>query len=92
MENTPFVSGHVMTQNFDSYMLPTIRDIPGRVRIFAFEKLSPDDPARSRGIGEVGMSSLAPALANAVADACGIWPEHAPSGRKSCLMPAAPAP
>lgn len=78
MENTPFVSGHVMTQNFDSYMLPTIRDIPERVGIFAFEKLSPDDPARSRGIGEVGMSSLAPALANAVADACGIWPEHAP--------------
>ncbi|MFT8710902.1 molybdopterin cofactor-binding domain-containing protein [Komagataeibacter rhaeticus] len=78
MENTPFVSGHVMTQNFDSYMLPTVRDIPGRVRIFAFEKLSPDDPARSRGVGAVGMSSLAPALANAVADACGIWPEHAP--------------
>ncbi|NHN83260.1 molybdopterin-dependent oxidoreductase [Acetobacter musti] len=78
MENIPFVSGHSQTQNFDSYMLPTIADTPETVRIFAYEELDPSDPARSRGIGEVGMSSLAPALANAVADACGTWPEHAP--------------
>jgi xanthine dehydrogenase D subunit len=68
--------GRVVTDNFDSYMMPSIADAPDRMRVFALEDL--DDEHGPRGIGELGIGSATPAIAAAIADAIGYWPAVTP--------------
>ncbi|MBP1860136.1 molybdopterin cofactor-binding domain-containing protein [Rhizobium herbae] len=73
MENGLFVTG-----NLDSYMLPGIADAPETLRVHALETLDADDPFGPRGVGELGIGAVTPAVANAVANAIGIWPVCTP--------------
>lgn len=70
--------GEYFTWNFDTYMIPSIRDAPGSMEVYAHEGLEADDAFGPRGIGELGIGAITPAVANAVADAIGHWPERAP--------------
>ena len=63
--------------NFDTYMVPTIRDVP-TMHVTALEDLDAGDPYGPRGVGELGLASITPAIANAVGDATGIRPLAAP--------------
>jgi nicotinate dehydrogenase large molybdopterin subunit len=58
--------------------MPTARDAPGRVATLALPDLDPDDAHGPRGVGELGIGAVAPAIANAVADALGSWPAACP--------------
>ena len=71
-------NGRFLTTNLDNYFMPTIRDAPERMMNFALEDLDADDPFGPRGAGEIGISSVTPAIANAVADAVGRWPAVTP--------------
>lgn len=78
MENAVLFEGQYMTENFDLYTLPGIQDAPRTMSVFALESLDRDDSFGPRGVGELGIGAVAPAIANAVADATGYWPQQAP--------------
>jgi len=77
-EDAIMEKGHFVTGNFDSYMLPGIADAPETLLVHALETLDADDPFGPRGVGELGIGAITPAIANAVANAIGIWPERTP--------------
>ncbi|MGA7325074.1 MAG: molybdopterin cofactor-binding domain-containing protein, partial [Rhodomicrobium sp.] len=77
-EHAAMQGGHYLTRNLDTYMLPTIADTPPSMVVFALEQLDDGDPFGPRGVGELGIGAVTPAIANAVADAIGSWPEHTP--------------
>ncbi len=70
--------GRYVTTNFDSYMLPSIRDAPRRMRVTALEDLDKGDPHGPRGVGEIGIGAVTPAIAAAIADAIGYHPRVTP--------------
>ena len=77
-EDAPMRDGCFVTANLDSYMLPGIADAPRTIASFALEGLDPGDPFGPRGAGELGVGAVTPAIANAVANAIGYWPETTP--------------
>lgn len=92
MENAVLHDGSYVTGNFDLYMIPSMQDAPKSLTVFALEGLEPDDTFGPRGVGELGIGAVTPAIANAVADAIGFWPERAPFDLESILdAMAAPA-
>lgn len=78
MEDAVLLEGEYLTWNLDTYMIPSIRDAPQSMEVFALEGLEADDAFGPRGVGELGIGAVTPAIANAVADAIGFWPERAP--------------
>ena len=77
--------GRFLTANLDGYMLPGIADTPATLTCFALEELDQGDPFGPRGAGELGIGAVAPAIANAVADATGFWPETTPFDSEQLL-------
>jgi CO/xanthine dehydrogenase Mo-binding subunit len=71
-------AGRGVADNFDGYMLPTIADAPPGSRVFALEDLERDDVYGPRGVGELGIGAVTPAIAAALADAVGVWPAITP--------------
>ncbi len=63
--------GTVHTPNFSTYLIPTAPDIP-EIDSTAVEIHEPTGPFGLKGVGEVAMTGPLPAVANAVADACGV--------------------
>jgi CO/xanthine dehydrogenase Mo-binding subunit len=84
-EDAPMRDGRFLTANLDSYMLPGIGDAPQTLACFALEELDQGDPFGPRGAGELGIGAVAPAIANAVADATGFWPETTPFDSEQLL-------
>lgn len=85
MENATLREGEYVTENLDTYMMPSIHDAPQSMTAFALESLEPDDRFGPRGIGELGIGAVTPAIANAVADAIGFWPQRAPINPEAIL-------
>ena len=84
-EDTLIEGGAFTSRNFDSYMVPMIADAPVNMRVFAMEELDADDPYGPRGVGELGISAVSPAIAAAVADAVGVWVAEAPFSPEKIL-------
>jgi len=68
----------VITRNLDSYLLPSIADAPLTSRMFAREDLHEGDSCGPRGVGELGMGAVTPAITTAVANAIGWLPTELP--------------
>ncbi|AZO16436.1 aldehyde oxidase [Mesorhizobium sp. M2A.F.Ca.ET.043.05.1.1] len=77
-EHAAMQDGRYVTANLDTYMMPSIADAPESVATYALENLDPGDPFGPRGAGELGIGAVTPAIANAVADATGVWPHAVP--------------
>jgi nicotinate dehydrogenase large molybdopterin subunit len=86
-ENIIMKAGVSVVDNFDGYMLPTIADAPQTSRTFALEDLDHDDAYGPRGVGELGIAAVTPAIAAAIADAVGFWPTVTPISPEH-LLPA----
>lgn len=69
-EEMLYWEGRLVTPSFSEYLMPTSMDMP-RVQTILLESRSGLGPFGSKGIGEPGMTPVAPAIANAVADAIG---------------------
>jgi CO/xanthine dehydrogenase Mo-binding subunit len=71
MEEVQLEDGRVTTLSFGDYKMPTMADIPPLDTV-----LLPSEhgvgPYNIRGIGEVPCTPVAPAIANAIEDACGV--------------------
>jgi CO/xanthine dehydrogenase Mo-binding subunit len=71
MEEIPVTEGEMKTVDFSTYLLPTALDVPDMEVIDAGGN-EPTGPYGMKGIGEMPTSGPLPAVANALADACGI--------------------
>ena len=62
--------GRIQTADLTTYIVPTAADVPNMSTI-TVQLADPDGPYGIKGAGEIGIDGPAPAVANAVADACG---------------------
>ena len=70
-EEMLYEEGRLRTPSFSEYLMPTAMDMP-KVECILLESRSGLGPYGAKGIGEPAMTAVAPAIANAVADATGV--------------------
>ena len=70
--------GIVLTPHFSSYLLPTSMDMPVEVYPVILELADPNGPYGARGVAEMPLVPLAPAVAAAIHDAVGVWVRDQP--------------
>jgi carbon-monoxide dehydrogenase large subunit len=70
-EELLFEEGRIANASFADYKIPTARDIPAAVPIVV-EKVYGSEPYGAKGVGEMAVFGIAPAIANAVARAVGV--------------------
>jgi len=77
LEDFRVEQGNIRTTNMSTYIVPTFLDTPDFVAetVDSFESTG---PFGMKGAGEIAMDGPLPAVANAVADACGVRPLHSP--------------
>lgn len=65
--------GYVQTQHFSTYLIPTVLDVPARVKSLILEYPDPLGPSGARGVAEMPYLPFTPAVIHAVRDATGVW-------------------
>ncbi len=70
-EEMLYEEGRLVTPSFSEYLMPTSMDVP-KVQPIILESRSGIGPFGAKGIGEPALTPVAPAIANAVADAIGV--------------------
>ncbi len=71
MEEILWKNGRVLNPDFLDYRAPTALDCPP-MAVFLVEKAHPQGPFGAKGTGEIASVPGAPAIANAVYNACGV--------------------
>jgi CO/xanthine dehydrogenase Mo-binding subunit len=84
-ENLISRNGHILTDQLSTYLIPTVLDIPDSVESVILEVADPNGPYGARGMGELPLLPLAPAIAAAVHDATGVWFSEFPLTPESIL-------
>lgn len=69
--------GRILNDTLADYKVATIKDLPEIVPIIV-ETYHPEGPFGAKGIGEPATACTAPAIANAIFDALGIWMKDLP--------------
>jgi len=64
--------------SFTEYPMPTIADMPPEIDVQLLEIPEASGPYGAKGVGEIGLVPTAPAIANAVYNACGVRMTHLP--------------
>ena len=77
-EDTIIEKGQTRTRNFSTYIIPTTRDVPEH-EYHILENPEGTSALGVRGIGEVVMVPIIPAIALAIHDATGIWVRQLPA-------------
>lgn len=72
MEETQFDerNGRIMNPSFSDYHVPVHMDVP-RIDVMWTDIPDPHSPMGARGVGEIGITGVGAAVANAVFNACG---------------------
>jgi CO/xanthine dehydrogenase Mo-binding subunit len=78
MEDLQVRDGHIQNPYLSQYLIPGIKDIPGRVDSVIMEIPDPLGPWGARGMAEMPYLPLAPAIIAAVHDATGVWFDDLP--------------
>ncbi len=78
LEDYKTKDGKVMTDQFSTYLIPTVLDIPEKVDSVVVEVADPNGPWGARGMGELPFLPVAPAIAAAIHDATGVWMSEFP--------------
>ncbi|MEX1248488.1 MAG: molybdopterin cofactor-binding domain-containing protein, partial [Anaerolineales bacterium] len=77
-ENFIQQDGYVKTQFLSNYLIPTVLDVPDRVRSLILEFPNEIGPWGARGMAEMPYIPFAPAVIAAVHDATGVWFDQFP--------------
>lgn len=77
-ENFITRGGYVLTDQFSTYLIPTIWDIPAKVESVLVEIPAEIGPWGAKGVGELPYLPLAPAITAAIHDATGVWIDQFP--------------
>ena len=77
LEDAKIENGILKTNNLSTYLIPSIMDTPD-IEAIPVEDYEESGPFGAKGIGEIGIISVAPAVANAIYDAVGVRPTSAP--------------
>ena len=78
LENFVMQNGRVLTPYLSNYLIPTVLDVPERVKSVILEYAEPNGPWGVRGMAEMPYLPLAPAIAAAIKDATGVWIDEFP--------------
>lgn len=78
LENFIMRDGRVLTPYFSNYLIPTVLDVPERVKSVIVEYAEPNGPWGVRGMAEMPYLPLAPAVASAIKEAIGVWIDDFP--------------
>jgi CO/xanthine dehydrogenase Mo-binding subunit len=78
--------GRLRTRSYADYCIPTVWDIPDEVHPLILELADPQGPYGVRGLGEMPMLVLAPAILDAIHDATGIWFSRLPVKAEDVLL------
>jgi nicotinate dehydrogenase large molybdopterin subunit len=77
MEELQQTDGQLVNGTLEGYSAPSAVDIPN-IQVIVVEVPEPDGPFGAKGIAEATVTPVAPAIANAIADAVGIRPHRLP--------------
>ncbi|MFK7802937.1 MAG: xanthine dehydrogenase family protein molybdopterin-binding subunit [Anaerolineae bacterium] len=77
-ENLQLKDGRILNPRFSTYLIPGILDIPEKVESDILEIPDPQGPWGARGMAEMPMIPLAPAIGAALHDATGVWFDEFP--------------
>ncbi len=78
MENFQMKEGHVMTDQFSTYLIPGVLDAPREVESVIIEVPNEIGPWGARGMAEMPYIPFAPAVIAALHDATGLWFDSIP--------------
>lgn len=78
MEDFIQKDGIPLTDKLSTYLIPTVMDIPEKIDSIILEYPDHVGPWGIRGVGEMPLLPLAPAIACAVHDATGVWFDEFP--------------
>lgn len=78
MERLVSREGRVLNPYFSTYLIPTVLDVPDEVKSVILEYADPIGPWGARGVAEMPLLTVAPAVAAAVYDAVGVWIDEIP--------------
>lgn len=67
-----FDQGQMINATLLDYQLPSIADVPDKLTPIIVESAHQTGPFGAKGVGETGLLPVAPAMANALKDACGV--------------------
>lgn len=79
MEEFKLEQGRILTQNLGTYIIPTVKDIPEEILPIIVQVPDPEGPYGAKGVGEMTMIGVAPAIYNAIRDALGSRPRCLPA-------------
>lgn len=77
-ENFIQEGGYVKTDMFSTYLIPSVRDVPRKLKSVIMEDPDPEGPWGARGMAEMPFIPVAPAVVAAVHDATGVWFDEFP--------------
>jgi CO/xanthine dehydrogenase Mo-binding subunit len=77
LEEFKFENGRILNDSFADYKLATVKDMPLIVPVLV-EAEHREGPFGAKGVGEPAAGATAPAIANALFDAVGIWMKDLP--------------
>jgi CO/xanthine dehydrogenase Mo-binding subunit len=72
LEHLVLDGGQIVNGNLADYHIPSFLDLPDEMAPIIVEVPHKEGPYGAKGIGETGVMSVSPAVANAIADACGV--------------------
>ena len=78
MENLVSSAGMIQNPLLSTYLIPTVADIPEKVHSIILEYPDPLGPWGARGMAEMPMIPLAPAIVAALHEATGVWFDEIP--------------
>jgi len=78
MEDFIQKDGLTLTERLSTYLIPTVKDIPAKMETIIMEIPDPAGPWGARGVGEMPFLPFAPAVADAVHSATGVWFDEFP--------------
>lgn len=92
LEHFQVRDGKILTPYLSTYLLPTAMDVPPEIYPVIMELADPNGPYGARGMSEMALVPLAPAIAAAIHDATGAWLNQQPMTPERVLAALSAAP